>query len=375
MLRDCKFKNKGGGTVDNMGKIFVSYSHKDVQKVKQFVSQLSLQGFNLWMDEKDIPYGKNYTSEILRGIHDSDIYLVFISESSVSSPWVMAEIDFALREKIENRLQIIPVKLDDVDIPLELSGINHIDARFSLIEAAKEVAEELCTGEMEDSANELRMVSTSFVISKKTAVEIGPFNADLTKNDLDADRDRLLSELRKKAYGILLNFVLVEGFDLQSETPRFENGLYEEDSWKIAGSTSGSICEKVMVQAIVFNPDEKKVMRLLRDRLGILSINALSFGYVLPTKDGETILSVGKRCLQRIQDRYTILSYDAEEGARIEISKDFFLAFMVSEEVVKIQLMTTYDWQFEKAMEGFSPVDFLKELLYLSAQDCPEEQL
>lgn len=35
-------------------KLFISYSHEDIEVVKQFALQLSLRGFDLWMDEKDI---------------------------------------------------------------------------------------------------------------------------------------------------------------------------------------------------------------------------------------------------------------------------------------------------------------------------------
>ena len=84
-----------------MKKLFISYSHDDIAKVKRFALLLSLHGFDLWMDEKNISSGDNYTTKILNGIHESDAYLVFLSESSIKSPWVNAEIDFALRERIE----------------------------------------------------------------------------------------------------------------------------------------------------------------------------------------------------------------------------------------------------------------------------------
>lgn len=37
-----------------MKKVFLSYSHEDVKLVKQFAFQLSLRGFDIWMDEKNI---------------------------------------------------------------------------------------------------------------------------------------------------------------------------------------------------------------------------------------------------------------------------------------------------------------------------------
>lgn len=102
-------------------KFFISYSHEDMKTVKQFALQLSLRGFDLWMDEKNIAFGENYTTAILNGIHESDVYLVFLSENSIKSRWVNAEIDFALREKIERKkLVIVPVRLDDSEVPVAL---------------------------------------------------------------------------------------------------------------------------------------------------------------------------------------------------------------------------------------------------------------
>ena len=106
-------------------KIFISYSHKDIAVVTKFVQQLSLCGFDLWIDEKDVEIGSNYTTQIFSGIYDSDVYMVFISHNSVESVWVKAEIDFALTRKIEGgKLQIIPVKLDDVEVPISLKNID-----------------------------------------------------------------------------------------------------------------------------------------------------------------------------------------------------------------------------------------------------------
>lgn len=124
-------------------KLFISCSHEDVQTVKQFALRLSLHGFDLGMDEKDVSFGGNYTTAILQGIHEADVYLVFLSENSIQSHWVNAEIDFALKEKIEGKkLVIVPVRLDDSEIPVALSNLNYIDARFSVITAADELAEE-----------------------------------------------------------------------------------------------------------------------------------------------------------------------------------------------------------------------------------------
>lgn len=345
-----------------MKKLFISYSHDDVTKVKRFALLLSLHGYDLWMDEKNISSGDNYTTKILNGIHESDAYLVFLSESSIKSPWVNAEIDFALRERIErNRLAIIPVLLEDVEIPVSLSNIDYLDIRFSMQEAVSEFAMKFKT--KEQPINDITVSSISFSISEKTSVELGPFNGSMTASDLEADREHILQELRKKAYGILMNFVSIDDFDFSSDTPKFANGLYEEKILKKSGSTNGSICENITVETVVFNPDMEKVNRLLNDRIEVLCISSICFGFSIPIKEGESILEKGKHCVQKLQDQYTILSYDNAEGAKIELSEDFYLYLSISEDIIKVKLSTKYGWQFERKYKDFSVFEFIHDLM------------
>ena len=160
-----------------------------------------------------------------------------------------------------------------------------------------------------------------------------------------------------------MNFVSINDFDFQSDLPKFKNGLYEERVEKKSGSTSGSICEQIQVEALVFNPNEKRVKRLLDERLDVLSVNAVTFGFSVAVKDDDSILELGKRCLNKIQDQYLILSYDNVEGARVEIGDDFYLSFMPFENVIKVKLCTKYDWQFERRMKDFSIIEFVEKLV------------
>lgn len=349
-----------------MKKMFISYCHEDVNAVKSFMQLLPLNTFDLWMDEKNITVGSNYTTKIFNAIHDSDFYVVFISAHSVNSSWVEAEIDFALQQKIDgNKLIIIPVRLDETEIPVPLSNIHHIiNAQPSIGKAARELADK-CSENTKAvySTSNFEIASVAFEIAEKTDVEIGPFIAGLTEDDLEICKQHLLTSIRKKAAGILMNFVSVSDFDFLSPVPRFKNGMYEEDSRKVSGSTAGSICEKVRIEATVFNPDEEKVYRLLKDRLKILKVNAISFGISVHLEDGEEFIDVGRRCLQKIQDNYTILSYDNIEGARVELGDDFYLALLVTEDILKIKLTTKYDFQFVEKIKAFSISDFVTDLL------------
>jgi hypothetical protein len=243
-------------------KMFISYCHEDIEAVKDFALQISLGDFDLWIDEKNVNVGNNYTTQILSAIHDTDFYVIFISKHSVNSTWVKAELDFALRERIErSRLIIIPVKLDDAEMPITLTNITFLDARFSIGAAAKELVEKYGMDyRITSSGSSFEIASVVFEISEITDVEIGPFVEGLTIKDLDASKQQLMIQIRKKAAGILMNFVSVSDFDFLSPVPRFKNGFYEEKSQKVSGSTAGSICEKVQIEATVLTQMKVRYM-------------------------------------------------------------------------------------------------------------------
>ena len=94
-----------------------------------------------------------------------------------------------------------------------------------------------------------------------------------------------------------------------------------------------------------------------------MRVSAITLGFTVALQGNETLLNVGKRCFKKIQDKYTILSYDNVEGAKVEIEDDFFVALSISDDIIKVKLTTKYDWQFERFMQNFSVMEYLQQLL------------
>ena len=96
-----------------MKKLFISYSHKNIEKVSYLVNMIASPNIDIWMDEKSIAPGQRYTTAILEAIHDSDVYVIFLSCDCLNSSWVMNEMDFAIKEKIVRQdFRVLPVLLD-----------------------------------------------------------------------------------------------------------------------------------------------------------------------------------------------------------------------------------------------------------------------
>jgi hypothetical protein len=120
---------------DQIFDVFISYSRRDSEYVQAIVDHLSGFDLRIWFDRQSILFGTRIRESILHGIKSSSIILVFISQNSISSSWVLNELDSAMmREMNEGKALVIPVilgKISDVDIPGDLRGKYYLDLRYN----------------------------------------------------------------------------------------------------------------------------------------------------------------------------------------------------------------------------------------------------
>jgi formylglycine-generating enzyme required for sulfatase activity len=89
--------------------IFVSYAHKDSDKVFPIIAEFHKAGFPIWYDEGIDP-GNEWPDEIGNALVKCSLFIVFISTSSAKSINVRNEINLALSEN----KQFIAIWLEDV---------------------------------------------------------------------------------------------------------------------------------------------------------------------------------------------------------------------------------------------------------------------
>jgi hypothetical protein len=92
--------------------IFISYSRKDQDFSERIVSALVNEGFEPWIDWKNIPKGEELGKEIEQGIEEADIFLFLVSPSSTQSEWCNKEIAHA----VKNGKRILPVIILDIQL-------------------------------------------------------------------------------------------------------------------------------------------------------------------------------------------------------------------------------------------------------------------
>jgi len=345
--------------------VFISYSQKDKEKVSLFASLLANNNYDVWMDVKSISLGESIISAVAKGLDNADIYMLFISSHSNNSPWVSEELNIALTKSVEKQKpKIIPILLDDCIIPLTLTGRLYLDARNSIQAALQQLNKEFSIvsncDEIITLPNKPVLSGVVFGLSKTTNICIGGgehyYDNEFGHTDLINERESIQRELRKKANGVLMNFVPLSDFDLQSPIPKFKNGSYDETIERVAGKFDASVSENVSVQATIFNPEYAKIYDLVKNKLDKLRANTLTYIFTIPFQSE----GFDKKCMQKIQDNYSIISYDYDEGATIEYNSNFFISIKCTLEQVFMKLHTEYGFSFSKKAASFIPDDFIK---------------
>lgn len=106
--------------------VFLCHASDDKPAVRELYQKLQHDGFEPWLDEEDLLPGQDWKNEISKAVRNSDAVLVCLSEDSIAKTgYVQKEIRVALDvadEQPEGAIFIIPVKLEDCDMPDRLSA-------------------------------------------------------------------------------------------------------------------------------------------------------------------------------------------------------------------------------------------------------------
>ncbi|MBR3039303.1 MAG: TIR domain-containing protein [Lachnospiraceae bacterium] len=93
--------------------IFVSYSHKDIDRVIPIVNRLMMDGFRVWYDDGISP-GTEWPEVIAQHLNDCELFIAFLSNSYMDSFNCKREIDFAVRK----RKTFLAVFLEETELSL-----------------------------------------------------------------------------------------------------------------------------------------------------------------------------------------------------------------------------------------------------------------
>lgn len=94
--------------------LFLSYSREDSVFAFRLRDDLVKRGFNVWMDQVDIPGGHHWDETIEEALSESRVLLVLSTPASIKSQNVRDEVDYAIDEGID----ILPLLYKEVKFPL-----------------------------------------------------------------------------------------------------------------------------------------------------------------------------------------------------------------------------------------------------------------
>jgi hypothetical protein len=107
---------------------FISHAKEDKEKfVRDFATKLREHGIDAWFDEWEIGPGDSIVDKIFEeGIGHADAVIVVVSAVSVQKPWVRVEMNTSVIKRVEGKIKLIPVIIDEGPTPQALTDILHV---------------------------------------------------------------------------------------------------------------------------------------------------------------------------------------------------------------------------------------------------------
>jgi hypothetical protein len=110
--------------------IFISYAFTDGDIAERIARGLEIYGLKAWYSGGALEPGDSIVTHIENALARSDTLLVLLSSRSVMSRWVRHEMNTGLMAQLNGRdVRVVPVIIDDCEIPEILSSVAHVDFR------------------------------------------------------------------------------------------------------------------------------------------------------------------------------------------------------------------------------------------------------
>jgi TIR domain/Restriction endonuclease len=132
-------------------RVFLSYAATDQAVVAQIADGLRKGGINVEADAWKLASGDSIEDRVDLAMRTSDLLLVFLSKSSVASRWVKRELSAALVKEMNDRaITIIPVLIEECDIPDTLVDRPYVDLRGDISAGIQRLATQVAAASAVD---------------------------------------------------------------------------------------------------------------------------------------------------------------------------------------------------------------------------------
>lgn len=189
--------------MDNKPKAFLSYSHSDKDVASKIAERLRIGGIEVWFDRWEILAGDSLVQKIFaEGLSGADAFLILISKHSINSNWVRQELDVALIKRIEGITRIIPLILENVQLPEHLRPLRWVDMSTNFEGAIREIQMAIFQVHEKPPVGQ----PPTFVKNKNISVgglsllasAMGSFFANTGKHEFGSEEEISAKELKEK---------------------------------------------------------------------------------------------------------------------------------------------------------------------------------
>lgn len=123
-----------------MKKVFISHAHQNIDFARKLAEKLKSIGVEVWLDDFSLNFGDNLVEKINEGLSKCDHLIVIMSKAYFESAWSRHEFSaFAAREVSGKTNPILPILIEDCDIPVFLRDRLYLDFRSSFDEPFKKI--------------------------------------------------------------------------------------------------------------------------------------------------------------------------------------------------------------------------------------------
>lgn len=113
-------------------RVFLCHASQDKPVVRELYQRLNAEGWiDPWLDEEKLLPGQDWNMEIEKAVEAAEVVIVCLSNNSVSKEgYIQKELRFVLDialEKPEGAIFVVPLRLDDCELPSRLSSWHYVD--------------------------------------------------------------------------------------------------------------------------------------------------------------------------------------------------------------------------------------------------------
>ncbi|MNQ98241.1 TIR domain protein [compost metagenome] len=197
--------------------IFISYSHKDKDFVDKLGLKLVAKRIKVFIDRWEMKLGDSITNKIQDAITDASFLMVILSKNSIASDWCKREITTGLMLELDKRrIVVLPVLIEDCEIPLFLRDKFYADFRTSFDDGLSTILESLSTMNNDELGriSDLNLPKTISDYAVNWGIRGNNFELNIDVVEYSTEEDN--------PFTVLTNIVFVGN---QKATERFQNQI------------------------------------------------------------------------------------------------------------------------------------------------------